>query len=309
MDRLDAMRLFVRLVESGSFTAVARAEGMGQPAVSKQIRALESYLGAQLLARTSRQVSVTDAGHTFYASAKALLDAFDVAESSVGERQQSPRGLIRMSTSPAHGRLCITPLLPGFLRRYPGVEIQMSVSERQIDLIGEGIDLAVRHGRMQDSSITARKLCDSPFVLVASRTYLATHPAPKGLDDLDAHDCVVFAHGRERRPWIFGAGGKRGASGASRASVAYLPRGPFMTGDAEQIRAGVLCGLGIAQVPAWVVAPEIASGEVQVLLPQLQRESVPTYLVHSAGRRVPMRVKLLMDYLQEAFVSGASAGS
>jgi DNA-binding transcriptional LysR family regulator len=294
MDRLDAMRLFVRLVESGSFTAVARAEGMGQPAVSKQIRALENYLGAQLLARTSRQVSVTDAGHTFYASAKALLDDFDVAESLVGERQQSPRGLIRISTSPAHGRLVITPLLPAFLQRYPDVEIQMSVSERQIDLIGEGIDLAVRHGRMQDSSMIARKLCDSPFVLVASRTYLATHPAPKRIDDLDAHDCVVFAHGRERRPWLFGEG---------KAAFAYTPRGPFMTGDAEQIRAAVLCGLGIAQVPAWVVASEIASGEVRILLPRLQGESVPTYLVHPAGRRVPMRVSLLMDYLHAAFAS------
>jgi DNA-binding transcriptional LysR family regulator len=128
VDRLDAMRLFVRLVETGSFTAVARAEGMGQPAVSKQIGALERYLGAPLLARTSRRVSVTDAGQTFYASAKALLDDFDLAESAVGVRQQSPRGLIRLSTSPVHGRLCITPLLPVFFQRYPDVEIQMSVS-------------------------------------------------------------------------------------------------------------------------------------------------------------------------------------
>ncbi|MBN3810344.1 LysR family transcriptional regulator [Paraburkholderia sp. Ac-20347] len=296
MDRLDAMRLFVRLVETGSFTAVARAEGMGQPAVSKQIGALERYLGAPLLARTSRRVSVTDAGQTFYASAKALLDDFDLAESAVGVRQQSPRGLIRLSTSPVHGRLCITPLLPAFFQRYPDVEIQMSVSERQVDLIGDGIDLAVRHGRMQDSSMIARKLCDSPFVLVASRAYLATHAAPAHPDDLDAHACVVFAHGRERRPWIFGSGDE---------AMAYLPRGPFTTGDAEQIRAAILSGLGVAQVPAWVVAPEIATGDVQVLLPQFQRDSLPTHLVHPAGRRVPMRVKLLMDFLQAAFADAS----
>jgi DNA-binding transcriptional LysR family regulator len=300
MDRLDAMRLFVRLVETGSFTAVARAEGMGQPTVSKQIRALESYLGAQLLARTSRRVSVTDAGRTFYDSAKALLDDFDVAESSVGDRQQAPRGLIRLSTSPAHGRLCITPLLPGFFQRYPDVQIQMSVSERHVDLIGDGIDLAVRHGLMQDSSLIARKLCDSPFVLVASRTYLEACAIPACLGDLDAHDCIVFAHGQERRPWMLGSGN---------GTVAYTPRGPFITGDAEQIRAAILCGLGIAQVPAWVVATEIATGDVQVILPQLQRETVPTYLVHPAGRRVPMRVKLLMNYLHTAFASTESAGT
>lgn len=294
MDRLDAMRLFVRLVESGSFTAVARAEGMGQPAVSKQIGALERYLGAQLLTRTSRQVSVTEAGQSFYASAKALLDDFDIAESSVGDRQQSPRGLIRLSASPVHGRLCITPLLPEFFRRYPEVEIQMSVSERQVDLIGDGIDLAVRHGRMRDSSMIARKLSDSPLLLVASRDYLAAHRKPKRVDDLDAHQCVVFAHGRDRRPWLFDSGN---------GATAYLPRGAFMTGDAEQVRSAILCGLGIAQVPAWVVAPEIANGKVQVLLPRLQCDSVPTHLVHPAGRRVPMRVKLLMDYLHEAVAS------
>jgi LysR family transcriptional regulator for bpeEF and oprC len=294
MDRLDAMRLFVRLVETGSFTAVARAESLGQPAVSKQISALERYLGAQLLTRTSRHVSVTEVGQTFYASAKAVLDDFDAAESSVGDRQLSPSGLIRLSTSPAHGRLCITPLLHEFFRRYPNVEIQMSVSERHVDLVADGIDLAIRHDLMQDSSMIARKLCDSPFVLVASRSYIATHAPLTRLDDLAEHDCVVFAHGQERRPWIFGVGNEK---------VAHTPRGPFMTGDAEQIRAAILCGLGIAQVPAWVVAPEILAGDVQVLLPHLQRESVATHLVHSAGRRVPMRVKLLMDYLHTAFES------
>lgn len=295
MDRLDAMRLFVRLVESGSFTAVARAEGLGQPAVSKQIRALERYLGAQLLARTSRQVTVTEAGQTFYTSAKALLDNFDAAESSVGDRQHSPRGLIRLSTSPVHGRLCITPLLPEFFRRYPDVQIQVSVSERHVDLIGEGIDLAVRHGRMQDSSMVAKKLSDSPLVVVASHAYIARHGAPRRIDDLDAHRCVVFAQGAERRPWIFGSRNE---------PVAYTPRGAFMTGDAEHIRAAVLCGLGVAQVPSWVVAQEIATGEVEVLLPRFQRESLPTYLVHPAGRRVPMRVKVLMDYLVSACVPG-----
>lgn len=291
VDRLDAMRLFVRLVETGSFTAVARAEGMGQPAVSKQIGALERYLGAQLLARTSRQVSVTEAGHAFYASAKALLDDFDIAESSVGDRQQSPRGLIRLSTSPVHGRLCITPLLPEFFRRYPDVEIQISVSERHVDLIGDGIDLAVRHGLMRDSSMIARKLSDSPLLLVASREYIGAHKKPRRIDDLDAHQCVVFAHGRDRRPWMFDSG---------HGAVSYMPSGAFTTGDAEQVRSAILCGLGIAQVPAWVVAPEIASGEVQVLLPRTQCDSVSTHLVHPAGRRVTMRVKVLMDYLIEA---------
>jgi DNA-binding transcriptional LysR family regulator len=295
MDRLGAIRLFVRLVELGGFTAVARAEGIGQPAVSKQIHALERYLGAQLVSRTSRQVVVTEAGQTFYESAKQLVDDFDAAESSVGDRQHSPRGLIRLSTAPAHGRLCITPLLPEFFRRYPGVEIQVSASERQVDLIGEGIDLAIRHGPMRDSSVTARRLSESPFVLVASPIYLATRPTPARLADLDRHACVVFAHGQKRHSWNFKVG---------QQIVPYAPQGSFITGDAEQIRAAVLCGLGISQVPLWLLAAEIDSGEVTVLLPDLQPEQVPIYLVHPAGRRVPMRVKVLIEYLVESFAPG-----
>ncbi|ALK34645.1 LysR family transcriptional regulator [Burkholderia plantarii] len=292
MDRLDAMRLFVRLVECGSFTAVARAEGIGQPAVSKQIDALERYLGVQLLSRTSRRVVVTDAGHAFHDSAKTLLDDFDAVESSVGTRQRAPRGLIRLNTAPGHGRLCITPLLPEFFRRYPDVEIQMSVSERHVDLIGDGIDLAVRHGRMADSSITARKLYESPMVLAASPDYLAARPLPRVVADLDAQRCIVFAHGRERYAWSFRVDGQ---------PLSYLPQGAFTTGDAEQVRAAVLCGLGISQVPRWLLADEIDAGAVTVLLPAWQPEPLDVHLAYPAGRRVPARVKVLIDYLVEVF--------
>lgn len=294
MDRLNAIRLFVRLVECGSFSAVGREEGIGQPAVSKQIGALERHLGAQLVLRTSRQVVITDVGHAFYASARQLVDDFDALESSVGDRQQSPRGVVRVNTAPAHGRLCITPLLPGFFQQYPDVAIELSVSDRQIDLVGDGVDLAVRHGRLVDSSLTARKLSETDFVLAASPAYLATHGVPTRLADLDVHTCVVFTKGRERHPWSLKVG---------RDMVSYMPHGPLLTGDAEQIRASVLCGLGIAQVPYWLMADEIRSGQVQVLLPDLQPARVPIHLVYPAGRRVPTRVKVFIDYLVAAFSS------
>jgi DNA-binding transcriptional LysR family regulator len=292
MDRLDAIRLFVRLVECGSFSAVAREEGIGQPAVSKQIAALERHLGAQLVLRTSRQVAITEAGQTFYESARQLADDFDALESSVGERQQSPRGIVRINTAPAHGRLCITPLLPGFFQRYPDVVIELSVSERQVDLVGDGIDLAIRHGRLVDSSLTARKLSETDFVLVASPEYLAAKGVPTRLADLDQHVCIVFAKGRERYPWSLKVG---------RESVSYVPHGSLLTGDAEHVRAAVLCGLGISQAPFWLLAEEIRTGRVQVLLPALQPERVPIHIVYPAGRRVPMRVRVFIDYLVAAF--------
>ena len=291
MDRLDAMRLFVRLVECGSFSAVGREEGIGQPAVSKQIAALERHLGAQLVLRTSRQVTITEAGLAFYESAKQLVDDFDAVESSVGDRQQSPRGLVRVSTAPGHGRLCITPLLPEFFRLYPDVAVELSVSERPVDLVGAGIDLAIRHGRLVDSSLTARKLSETDMVLAASPAYLAAKGVPSRLSDLDAHACIVFARGRERRPWSLKAG---------QETISYVPRGSLFTGDAEHIRAAVLCGLGISQTPFWLLADEIRSGQVQVLLPELQPERLPVNIVYPAGRRVPMRVRVLIDHIISA---------
>jgi LysR family transcriptional regulator for bpeEF and oprC len=229
VDRLDAMRLFVRLVECGSFSAVGREAGIGQPSVSKQIASLEMHLGAQLVLRTSRQVVITEAGQRLYESAKQLLDDYDAVESSVGARQQSPRGLIRINTAPGHGRLCITPLLPDFFRRYPDIVLEISASERHVDLVGEGLDLAVRHGSLVDSSLTARKLTETDFVLVATPDYLAQRGVPQRLPDIDAHTCVVF------------------------------------------------------------------------LLPGLQPAKVPIHLVYPAGRRIPMRVRVLIDYLVAAF--------
>lgn len=289
MDRLDAIRLFVRLVECGSFSAVGRAEGIGQPAVSKQISALEKHLGAQLVLRTSRQVVITDAGQTFYESAKQLMADFDEAESSVGLRQQSPRGVVRLNTAPAHGRLCVLPLLPEFFRRYPEITIEVSVSERPVDLIGEGIDLAVRHGPLQDSALIVRTLTESALVLVASPAYLAEHGAPLSVADLHQHNCVVFANGGERRTWRF------------KDNISHLPNGSLLTGDAEHIRMAVLHGFGIAQAPRWLFEDEIRHGQVQILLPDTQDERLAANLVYASGRSIPMRLRVLIDYLISKF--------
>ena len=295
MDRLDAIRLFVRLVECGSFSAVGREEGIGQPAVSKQIAALERNLGAQLVLRTSRQVSITDAGHTFYRAARKLVDDYDVAESAVGDRRHSPRGRVRLSVAPGHGRLCITPLLAEFFRRYPDVSVEMSVSENAADLIAEGIDLAIRHGKLADSTLTARKLSSTQMVLAAGVDYLRLHGKPETFSDLDAHQCIVFAKGRETRPWHLKAG---------REAVAFVPRGKIYTGDAEHIRAAVLEGLGIAQAPLWLFEDQVRLGKVKAVLPKLQPAKLPMHLVYAAGRRLPTRVKVLVDYLLDNYRHG-----
>jgi DNA-binding transcriptional LysR family regulator len=166
------------------------------------------------------------------------------------------------------------------------------VSERHIDLVGEGVDLAIRHGRLVDSALTVKRLSETDLVLAASPDYLAQHGVPATLADLDAHRCIVFARGRERRPWPLRVG---------QETVSYMPHGSLLTGDAEHVRAALLCGLGVAQAPLWLLADKIASGEITVVLPQLQPAPLAINLVYAAGRRVPMRVRVLIDYLVAAF--------
>jgi DNA-binding transcriptional LysR family regulator len=288
MDRLDAIRLFVRLVECGSFSAVGREEGIGQPAVSKYIASLERHLGAQLVLRTSRRIVITEAGQTFYESAKRLVDDVEAAEAAVGDRQRAPRGLVRINVAPVHGRLCIMPLLTGFLERYPDVSVEVSVSAQSVDLLAEGVDIAIRHGQLADSSLTARKLSSVKMVMAASNDYLKTHGTPARFADLETHARIVFMRGRERSPWQLKVG---------REMVSYMPTGKLLTGDAETVRASVLSGMGISQVPAWLLEDQVLAGNVQVILPQLQPPPLPIHLVYAAGRRVPMRVRVLMDYL------------
>src|ERR1700733_14180119 len=158
MDRLDAMRLFVRVVERGSFSAVAREVGVGQSAVSKQIAALEAHLGAQLMRRTSRSMTLTDAGHVFYESALRLVKEFDAAESLVGRGQSAPSGLIRVTVAPVFGRLYIVPRLESFFSRYPEIDLEFLVTDRLVNLVEEGVDLAIHNGAMKDSALIAMRI-------------------------------------------------------------------------------------------------------------------------------------------------------
>ncbi len=168
MDQIAAIRMFVRVVESGSFSAVAREAGLGQPAVSKQISALEAHLGAQLLRRTSRSLSLTEAGQDFYEAAVGLLDDLQEAESRVGRGQTAPSGLIRVTVAPVFASLYVMPHLPAFLARYPEITVEFVVTDRVLNLVEEGIDLAIHNGELKDSTLVVRRIATTPVVTVAS---------------------------------------------------------------------------------------------------------------------------------------------
>ncbi|QGZ58705.1 LysR family transcriptional regulator [Paraburkholderia acidiphila] len=294
MDRLDALKLFIRIVESGSFAAAARDIGVGQPAVSKQIASLERYLGAQLVRRTSRSMTLTETGQSVYEAGLRIVGDFSELEASVGHGQMSPSGLIRVTVPPVFGRLYIVPRLPAFFARYPQVCVDLSATERNVNLVEEGFDLSIKSGPLADSSMHARHLASSPVVVVATPEYLDKHGRPERPHEIERHACVVFAPMREPRAWRFG-----NIEGPGQ----YVPSGNFRTGDAEQIRAAVLAHMGLVQAPGWLFAAEIASGAVVSVLEDFAPPPLPVHGLHPSGRRLPNKTRVFLDFVAEVLAA------
>jgi len=291
MDQLLALRLFVRVVESGSFSAAAREAGLGQPAVSKQITALETHLGAQLLRRTSRSLSLTDAGQDFYESSLRLLDDLETAEQRIGRGQTTPSGLIRVSVAPMFGRLYVVPRLGAFFSRYPEVSVDLVVTDRVVNLVEEGIDLSIHNGPLKDSALVARRIANTPIITVASPAYLEMHGEPASPQELERHACVIYAPLGVPRAWGFAG------------DLEIQPNGKFRTNDADQIRAAVLSDLGLAHAPGWLFAREIATGAVRRVLRAYEPAPLAISAVHAAGRRLSTRVRVFIEYLAGTFAA------
>jgi DNA-binding transcriptional LysR family regulator len=291
MDRLDAMQAFVRVVEKGSFSAVAKERGIGQPAVSKQISALEEELGTELIRRTSRSIALTEPGRDFYESALRILDDFENATSRIGRGQTAPKGLIRVAVPPTFARLHMVSKMPAFFAAYPDMAIEMSTSESPTTIIEDGFDLAIHSGNLPDSTLVARKLGQTMTVLVATPQYLARYGVPESLEDLNRFRSIVLVERGSVQPWNFGSG-----QGAKRV----VPTGVFRTDDIEQMRMGVLEHLGIAQAPAWLFAAELREGTVVRLLTSFER-TVPILAVRPASRRMSAKVRIFIEHLEKSF--------
>src|ERR1700761_4865461 len=214
------MQMFVRVIEKGSFSAVAKERGIGQPAVSKQISALENELGAELIHRTSRSITLTEAGRDFYESSLRILDDFENATSRIGRGQTSPRGLIRVTAPPTFARLHMVSKLPAFFAAYPDMAVEMAASESPTTIVEDGFDLAIHSGDLPDSTLVARRFAQTMIILVATPQFLTRHGAPETPEDLHRFRAVVFTERGSVQPWSFGPGqdGKR-----------IIPTGVFRT--------------------------------------------------------------------------------
>lgn len=292
MDILGPMQTFVRVVDAGSFTAVANQLNTTQPTISRQIAALEEHLGARLLTRTTRSLTLTDDGRAFYEHALRALEALGEAENAVGRRRSKPSGLLRMATPVVFGRLHIVPRLPAFLSRYPDVSIDLVMSDTFTDLAEQGIDLAIRVGEITDPTLIAKRIGIVRRVTVASPTYLKAHGTPRAPSDLSDHNCIVYTRLSTGNRWLF-----EGPSGPMVIEV----RGRYKADNSEAVREGVIAGLGIAVIPAFAFSTEIESGKIKVLLKSHEPKPLPMHAVYPSRRFVPLKVRAMIDYLTHEF--------
>ena len=299
MDRLTAMQTFVRVVESGSFSAVARETSTTQSGVSKQVAALERQLGAQLLSRTTRSLALTETGERYFAQARRLVAEIAEAESELRQGEQQLNGWLRVAASVGYGRLKLLPLVKTFLAAHPNVKIDLKLNDGFIDLVEAGIDVAIRIGELPDSSLVASRIGTTKRVLIASRTYLNSLPkglkVPREPQDLLQHNCIVYSELATQNAWTFTAGPHASADNGSQVTI--LSQGNLQTNSSEVIRASVLSGMGIGYSPTWLFEDVMASGDLQILLTDWPTPALPIHLVSPPQRRQSAKVQAFVRHL------------
>lgn len=294
MDQLNQMRIFVRVVETGSFSRAGKAEDIAQSTVSKEVSSLETRLGTQLIRRSSRGLSVTEKGQEFYDFAIGMLADLDAAESRIRSGEVSPKGRIRVASPPVFSSKLIVPQLPSLFERYPNLTIDLEVSERYVSLVEDSVDVAIRIGDLADSSLLARQIGCVEAVVVAAPSYLEAYGSPKAPADLEHHTCLPFMFQGSSKTWKF-----RGPEG----EITIGPTARLRTNDADSVHAAVRAGLGLAQGPSWMFADEIAAGMLVSVLSDFRPRLFPIHAISSESRRMTGAIKVFVDYIAEVIKS------
>lgn len=292
MDRFSLMQAFVRIAETGSISAVAREFGATQPTVSKQLAALEANLGVTLLQRTTRRLSLTEAGSAFYESARRILDDLAEAEAGVARLSSGLTGTLTVAAPNSLGQQFLDELLIAFQARHAGLKLHLIEGERFADLVEEGIDVAVRVGNLTDSTLVARRVGSSRRVVVGTPDYFARHGEPRVPQDLDRHNCILYSYLPGRNLWQF-----LGPKGEITVRVA----GTFRTTSGSAIRRAVLAGIGVAAAPLWMVHDQLSTGRLQAVLGDFAPPPVAINAVYPSARQLSTKVRVFIEYLRERF--------
>jgi DNA-binding transcriptional LysR family regulator len=296
MDRMAAMETFVSVVEAGSFSAAARRLKLGQPAVSKAIAQLEEHLSARLLLRSTRGLTPTDAGQRFYEHAKRAIDEAELAEHAARDTSEGLTGRLRVSAAVTFARLHIVPKLKTFLDQHPKLEIDITLDDRSIDLLEEGVDVALRMGTLADSTMTARRLSQSPRLVVGTPAYFATKGIPKTPADLGMHQAIIYGQ-RGGESWSFSQGG---------TEAAVVVSGRVRVTAAEGMRAAVLGDMGLAIASQWMFAPELADGTVRAVLTDWRLPPVDLWALFPSGKLVTSKSRAFIAFVEQILAEAST---
>jgi len=294
MNKLQAMEVFVHVVDTGSFTRAADQMQLPKATVSTLIQTLETTLAVKLLNRTTRQINVTADGAAYYERCLRILSDVHDAEESLSRNRASPSGRLRVDAPTAMSRDMIVPALPDFFERYPDIELQLGCSDRQIDLIEESVDCAVRGGNLNDSTLIARRVGVMGFVTCASTAYLNRFGRPTHPSDLERHRCINFFSSKTGKlyAWDFNRDGER---------IEINPPGLISVNDSNAYLAAGMAGLGILQMGESAIRPYIASGQFEVLLPDWSTDPLPVHVVYPQNRHLSAKVRVFVEWIAELF--------
>lgn len=284
---------FAAIVEAGGLSAAARRLGLAKSVVSKRLADLERTAGSELVRRTTRSAQATDAGLAFYARAKRIIAEIDAALEESGGAGGPLRGPLRIAAPLSFGRLYLVDPIVSFAKDNPQVDLTLDCDDRRVDIRGGGYDLAIRIGQLTDSALIAKRIASAPGVLVASPAYLARRGAPTKIEDLSEHECIGYANAPSAHVWSF----EPKKRGQAARGISVQPR--LNVNNGEVIREAAIAGLGIAVLPLFMIADVLASGALEVVLPQERPTSAAIYVVWPPGGAQSRKVRVLIDLLAE----------
>jgi len=299
MDRLALMQAFVAVAEEEGFAPAARRLGVSPPVVTRSISALEERLGVQLLERTTRKVRVSEAGARYLSDCKRLLADVEDVEAAISGEHAKPRGLLGVTASVMFGRLFVAPLLVEFLARHPQVTARALLVDQVVDLIDEGLDVAVRIAKLSDSSLMSSKVGAVRRVTCAAPSYLKQHGTPKTPRELADHRSFVFSGERSPPSWAFEHKGK---------ALSFRPRATLLVNSSEVGIDAAVAGAGITRALSYMVAGHVQAGRLRVILEDFEAEPIPIHVVYREGRRAPARVRAFVDFVVSKLRADAALG-
>ncbi|MFL9902047.1 LysR family transcriptional regulator [Paraburkholderia fungorum] len=287
--QIDDVRIFVATVDARNFTAAAKRLALSKQFVSRRVMALEEALGVQLLIRNTRKLAVTELGQEFYERAKRILSEVEDAEQAMSLRRGGPRGLLRVSAPMSFGMMHLSPLVANFLREHGDVRFDMELSDRTVDVVGEGFDMAIRIGTLPDSTLIAQKLADVRMVACCSPGYVRRRGSPRHPAELARHSCLLYGHGGVVS-WDFVVDG---------VSKGFEVEGPLRANNGELIRDAAVAGLGIVRLPDFIVSDALSGGQLVTVLEEFLPTAVTVYAVYPQHRQSSVAVRVFVEFLRE----------